>query len=57
VILTSSREAEDMIKSINSRATSYVRKPVIFTDFAAVVSQLGLYWMLLNQMPQNRPGG
>ena len=51
VILTSSSEDEDMAKSYDSGANSYVRKPVIFSDFAEVVSQLGLYWMLLNQVP------
>ena len=51
VILTSSSEDEDMARSYDSGANSYVRKPVIFSDFAGVVSQLGLYWMLLNQVP------
>ena len=51
VILTSSSEDEDMVKSYDSGANSYVRKPVIFSDFANVVSELGLYWMLLNQVP------
>ena len=54
VILTSSSEDEDMAESYDSGANSYVRKPVIFSDFAGVVSQLGLYWMLLNQVPSNR---
>lgn len=55
VILTSSSEDEDMAKSYSNGANSYVRKPVIFTDFAGVVSQLGLYWMLLNQVPRQGP--
>ena len=54
VILTSSSEDEDMAKSYDSGANSYVRKPVIFSDFATVVSELGLYWMLLNQVPSSR---
>ena len=55
VILTSSSEDEDMVKSYDSGANNYVRKPVIFTDFAKVVHDLGLYWMLLNQVPGKTP--
>jgi two-component system response regulator len=51
VILTSSSEDEDMVKSYRHGANSYVRKPVEFNAFATAVSQLGVYWMLVNQPP------
>jgi CheY-like chemotaxis protein len=54
VVLTSSSEDEDMIKSYQSGANSYVRKPVEFSAFANAVTQLGVYWMLLNQTPPSR---
>ena len=49
VVLTSSSEDEDMLKSYRLGANSYVRKPVEFGAFANAVTQLGLYWMLLNE--------
>jgi len=54
VVLTSSSEDEDMLRSYESGANSYVRKPVEFPAFAAAVTQLGVYWMLINQGPPAR---
>jgi two-component system response regulator len=51
VVLTSSSEDEDMLKSYRHGANSYVRKPVEFGAFASAISQLGVYWMLINQAP------
>lgn len=51
VILTSSNEEEDRIKGYSLGANSYVRKPVDFDEFVRAAGQLGLYWLLLNQVP------
>lgn len=51
VVLTSSNEEEDRLKSYTLGANSYVRKPVDFDDFVSAAGQLGLYWLLLNQPP------
>src|SRR5258708_9212861 len=54
VVLTSSSEDEDMLRSYQSGANSYVRKPIEFSAFANAVTQLGMYWTLINQTPPGR---
>jgi two-component system response regulator len=49
VLLTSSREEQDVIAGYDQGANSYVRKPVDFADFAEAIRQLGLYWLVLNE--------
>jgi two-component system response regulator len=52
VILTSSDEQRDLVESYELGVNSYVRKPVEFAAFTEAVSQLGLYWMLINRTPR-----
>jgi len=49
VLLTSSKEEQDVIAGYDTGANSYVRKPVDFGDFAEAIRQLGLYWLVLNE--------
>ena len=51
VVLSSSREDEDVIASYTLGANSYVRKPVDFADFAAAVKTIGVFWLSLNEEP------
>jgi two-component system, response regulator len=51
VILTTSKEEQDIAAGYDLGVNSYVRKPVDFKQFAAAVEQLGLYWLVLNEAP------
>lgn len=51
IILTSSREQQDMIKGYTLGANSYIVKPVDFNNFVDAVNQLQMYWIVLNEMP------
>ena len=54
VVLTTSKEEQDIISSYNLGANSYIVKPVDFNQFFEAVKQLGLYWLVLNQWPLSR---
>lgn len=57
VVLTSSREEEDLVASYSFGANSYVRKPVDFGEFTEAVRKLGLFWLLVNEAPPLPRGG
>jgi CheY-like chemotaxis protein len=49
IVLTSSKEEVDLLRSYENGANSYIRKPVEFKEFLETVNRLGMYWMLLNE--------
>lgn len=51
VILTSSKEQQDLVHGYQLHCNSYIRKPVDFTQFAEAIRQMGLYWLVLNEAP------
>ncbi|MDC8759903.1 response regulator [Janthinobacterium fluminis] len=51
VILTSSREEQDIAAGYDLGVNSYIRKPVDFHQFADVIGRLGLYWLVINESP------
>jgi CheY-like chemotaxis protein len=51
VVLTSSREEQDVVESYNLGVNAYVVKPVAFDKFVDVVKQIGLFWVLTNEVP------
>lgn len=52
VILTTSREDRDLADGYRLGANSYVRKPIDFTEFLAAARQLGIYWLMINEVPK-----
>ncbi len=51
VILTSSRQEQDLVQGYHLGANSYIQKPVDFDQFQATIKNLGYYWLLVNQPP------
>jgi two-component system response regulator len=54
VIMTSSKEEQDLISGYSLGANSYVRKPVDFVEFNEAVKVLGIYWLMMNQNPPEK---
>jgi DNA-binding response OmpR family regulator len=56
VVLTSSKEDEDIVRSYTLGANAYIRKPVDFGQFTQAVKTLGLFWLVLNEIPSGLAG-
>ena len=54
VILTTSKEEQDLMDGYELGVNSYIRKPVSFEQFVETVRQLGMYWLMLNEPPPDR---
>ena len=54
VVLTSSKEEQDLLNSYSSGCNSYIRKPVDFNQFVECVKQLSMYWLVLNESPEGQ---
>lgn len=52
IVLTSSNQEKDMIESYKLGVNSYIQKPVDFDQFIMSIKQIGMYWLLLNQLPK-----
>lgn len=55
VVLTASREEEDLLRSYTLGASAYVRKPVDFTEFASAAKTVSQFWLGLNEVPGGAP--
>jgi len=52
IVLTSSREEKDLLESYKLGVNSYIQKPVAFEEFLLAVRQIGLYWLIVNKLPE-----
>jgi two-component system response regulator len=52
IVLTSSKQDEDVIRSYSLGANAYVRKPVDFAQFTQALEALGLFWLVVNEVPE-----
>ncbi|OCC16569.1 response regulator receiver protein [Dissulfuribacter thermophilus] len=53
VVLTSSKEERDLVESYRLGVNSYIKKPVDFAEFMECIKNLGLYWVILNEIPES----